>query len=41
MAEHFKYPRRHLRPWLLHYRSNNTVRPAVIDMDSDQQKCVR
>ena len=40
LAEHFKYPRKHIRPWLLHYRSNHTVRPAVIDVVNDQQKCV-
>lgn len=33
-----KYPLEQLRPWPLSYRSNETCRPTLIDMETDAHK---
>ena len=41
LAEHLNYPRPMLRPWPLHYRTNNTLRPSALDIDVEALKTVR
>ncbi|CAH2236828.1 jg8579 [Pararge aegeria aegeria] len=40
LAENFRYPQSHLRPWPFSARSNQTCRPTCLDITNDQSKTV-
>ncbi|KAH6943427.1 hypothetical protein HPB50_021659 [Hyalomma asiaticum] len=40
VAEQMGYPLQGIRPWAITYRSNQTFRPAAIDLDADMNKTV-
>lgn len=40
LADAFKYPPEHIRPWPFSQRSNQTVRPSVLDLEADLHKNV-
>ncbi|XP_053607291.1 ubiquitin carboxyl-terminal hydrolase 7 isoform X3 [Plodia interpunctella] len=40
LAENFRYPLKHLRPWPFSARSNHTCRPTCLDIVNDQHKTV-
>ncbi|XP_065302370.2 ubiquitin carboxyl-terminal hydrolase 7 isoform X9 [Dermacentor albipictus] len=40
VAEQMGYPLQGIRPWAITYRSNQTSRPAAIDLDADLNKTV-
>lgn len=40
MAEQMKYPIQGIRPWSITYRTNQTFRPAAIDLENDLNKSV-
>ncbi|KAJ8967839.1 hypothetical protein NQ317_016612 [Molorchus minor] len=40
LADAFKYPPEQIRPWPFSQRSNQTVRPSVLDLDADLHKTV-
>lgn len=40
LADSFKYPPEQIRPWPFGPRSNNTVRPNFLDLESDMHKTV-
>ncbi|KAF7266628.1 hypothetical protein GWI33_020126 [Rhynchophorus ferrugineus] len=40
LADAFKYPPEHIRPWPFSQRSNQTIRPGVLDLEADLHKMV-
>ncbi|KPJ08208.1 Ubiquitin carboxyl-terminal hydrolase 7, partial [Papilio machaon] len=40
LAESFRYPLKHIRPWPFSARSNQTCRPTCLDIVNDQMKTV-
>ncbi|KAJ8938767.1 hypothetical protein NQ318_009122 [Aromia moschata] len=40
LADAFKYPPEQIRPWPFSQRSNQTVRPSVLDLEADLHKTV-
>lgn len=40
LADSFKYPPEQIRPWPFSHRSNQTLRPSLLDLESDLHKSV-
>lgn len=40
LADAFKYPPEQIRPWPFSQRSNQTIRPSVLDLETDLHKAV-